>query len=95
MSFKLVISSSAENDLFEAIIWYETKKRGLSFDFEYCIEPGIKQILNNPLLFQKRYNEIRINFTERFPFGIHYRLKENIIEIIGFFHTSRDPKDWV
>ncbi len=94
MSFKLSISNAAKNDLIDAIIWYESKKRGLSFEFEYCIEAGLNQILDNPFLYQKRYNEIRINFTARFPFGIHYRIEDSVIEIIGFLHSSRNPSDW-
>lgn len=32
--------------------------------------------------------------VSRFPFGVHYKLEENKIIILGVFHTSRSPKHW-
>jgi toxin ParE1/3/4 len=94
MIFQLLISKASQNDLIEATEWYESKRIGLSLDFELCIEVGLNQIVSNPYYFQIRYNEIRINFINRFPYGIHYRIKENRIEVIGVFHTSRNPTNW-
>lgn len=94
MMYLLVISSNAKNDFFEAISWYEDKREGLSIDFELCIEAGLFQIISNPFSFQERYKNVRINFIERFPYGIHYRIIQNKIEVLGFFHTSRNPTNW-
>lgn len=35
-------------DIEDAIIWYETIRKGLSIDFELCLEAGIDEILDNP-----------------------------------------------
>jgi plasmid stabilization system protein ParE len=67
---------------------------GLSYDFELCLEAGIDAILRNPEAFQKKYKDIKIRFISRFPYGIHYRYKENQIIVIAVFHTSRSPKNW-
>lgn len=95
MMYFLMISSPAKNDFLEAVVWYEAKRVGLSIDFELCIEAGLFQIVSNPFLFQERYKNIRINFIDRFPYGIHYRIIENKIEVLGFFHTSRSPTNWL
>lgn len=82
-------------DIEDAIIWYETIRKGLSIDFELCLEVGIDEILNNPNNFQKRYSYVRIHFIKRFPYGIHfYILNDNLIRVIGIIHTSRSPIIW-
>jgi hypothetical protein len=58
------------------------------------LEAGIGEILRNPEAFQKRYKNIKIRFISRFPYGIHYIRIENVITVIGVFHTSRSPKNW-
>ena len=82
-------------DIEDAVLWYETIRKGLSIDFELCLETGIDEILKNPNNFQERYSYVRIHFIKRFPYGIHfYQSVENMIRIIGIIHTSRSPQIW-
>lgn len=90
----LVISEDARLDILEAILWYENQRTGLGYDFELCLEVAFNQIQRNPLLFEKRYKEIRIHFLDRFPYGIHYLSEQDVIRIFGVFHTSRNPNNW-
>jgi toxin ParE1/3/4 len=81
-------------DIEEIIFWYEDQREGLSFDFELCIEVGINEIQRAPSAFQKRYKDVKIRFINRFPYGLHYITNNEIITIIGVFHTSRSPNNW-
>ena len=81
-------------DIEDIVLWYEEQRIGLSYDFELCLEAGIDTILRDPVAFQKRHKEVKVRFISRFPHGIHYRIKENEITVIGVFHTSRSPKNW-
>lgn len=81
-------------DIEEIVFWYENQREGLSYDFELCLDVGIAEILKYPESFQKRYKTANIRFINRFPYGIHYIIKNNIIYVIGIFHTSRSPKNW-
>lgn len=81
-------------DVEEIIFWYEQQRKGLSYDFELCLEAGIDEVSRNPDSFQKKYKSIRIKYIARFPYGIHYLTKEASITVIGIFHTSRSPKNW-
>lgn len=92
--FALKLSKEALFDIEDIVLWYESKREGLSYDFELCLEIGLAEIVRNPLLFQKRYKSIKIRFINRFPFGIHYIIKDNEVLILGVFHTSRSPKNW-
>jgi toxin ParE1/3/4 len=81
-------------DIEEIVLWYEEKRIGLSFDFELCLEAGINEVLRNPDSFQNKYKNFKIRYIERFPYGIHYIKKEEVIIILGVFNTSRSPKNW-
>jgi toxin ParE1/3/4 len=93
--YQLLISDESRLDILDAFSWYESRKPGLGKDFEFCLEAGLNQVQREPLLFQKRYKNLRIYFIERFPYGIHYLVEENTIKVFGIFHTSRNPKRWV
>ena len=88
------LTDDALFDIEEIVLWYEDQRKGLSYDFELCLEAGINKIIRTPLAFQKRYNNVKILFINRFPYGIHYTLQKDEIIVIGVFHTSRSPKNW-
>lgn len=91
--FPLNFMKEALFDIEEIVLWYENIRDGLSYDFELCLEIGLAEITRNPQSFQKRYKTVKIIFIKRFPYGIHYIIKENEIIIVGAFHTSRSPKN--
>ena len=81
-------------DIEDIVLWYEEHRTGLSYDFELCFEAGLAEISRNPDNFQKRYKSVQVRFISRFPFGIHYVIKENSVVVIAVFHTSLSPKKW-
>ncbi len=50
---KIQFTSEALFDIEAIILWYETQRIGLSYDFELCLEAGIEEIIRNPEVFQK------------------------------------------
>lgn len=94
MTVTLTIARAAEIDLLEALVWYEEKEISLGTRFEENLTDAVQSILNNPLQFPVRYGETRVCFLKEFPYGIHYRIKDNHILIVAVFHTSRSPKIW-
>lgn len=84
---KISFTKEALFDIELVVLWYEEQRIGLSYDFELCLEAGLAEISRNPENFQKR-------FIPRFPYGIHYIVKENTIVVIAVFHTSLSPKNW-
>ena len=95
MEWIILTSEAAFEDIKEAKKWYEEQRIGLSFDFELCLDGGYDNIIENPEGFQIRYKNIRVCYIYRFPYGIHYILKENIIYVVGVFHTSKNPLKWL
>ena len=91
---KISFTKEALFDIEAIVLWYEEQRIGLSYDFELCLEVGVAEISRYPNHFQKRYKSVKVRFISRFPFGIHYLIKENEVVVLGIFHTSRSPKNW-
>ncbi len=97
MKVKKLVSDSVKENLKQASFWYNTKQKDLGKLFLKDINSVVDYICQNPLLFQIRYNTIRIAFLENFPYGIHYEYfeNENEVKIYAVFHTSRSPEIWI
>lgn len=94
MTYQILITESAEQDFSDAFLWYENQKKELGLSFAKNIDKAIYKIQKNPLIFQIRYNEIRVSFLKKFPFGIHFTIMDNEVVIIGVYHISESPKRW-
>ena len=94
MSYTIFISEAAEWDIREAFLWYQEQKVSLGVDFEKQVTKTIKNIKKNPLKFQTRYQQKRIAFTKKFPYGIHFTISDKTITIVAVFHTSQNPNIW-
>ena len=97
MSFTVINHKEVKNDVFEAKNWYKKQQIGLEKQFANEVKKTINYIIKNPLLFQVKYKDTRIVYTEIFPYGVHYHLDENskTITVLGVFHTSIKPNKWL
>ncbi len=96
MAIKLIYNRFVKDDLKEINKWYKEINKELWNSFSKEFRLKINLIKENPLSFELKYNNIRIVFLKKFPYGIHYlyNAEENLIEIYSVFHTSRDPEKW-
>jgi hypothetical protein len=67
MAHRLIIKSGAELEIAEILEWYEKEKEGLALEFLDQLDVELQRISEEPGHFQKRYREIKIVFTKRFP----------------------------
>lgn len=84
----------AQAEFGEAAIYYEDQVEGLGERFVTRIEAAAARILTNPLLppcFDRKCRKIR---TEKFPYLVIYRVKEDHVQILAIAHTSRRPGYW-
>ena len=94
MSYKLTIAKAAENDIRQAFLWYQEQKVSLGKTFEKHIFKAVNSIQDNPLKIQTRYNNTRIFFLKKLPFGIHFKVNGKEVFIIAVFHTSQRSENW-
>lgn len=95
MPYNFNVSTEAENDMFEAYIWYEQQRAGLGEEFLESLDKAYESIIENPATYQIRYKKkVRAFLVDRFPYLILYILEKKDINVISVFNTSRDPKIW-
>ena len=92
--YKVRILPSAYQDIAIAKAWYKKHNESLPGKFIEQINLTITSISDNPFAFAIRYKEIHIANTNRFPYAIHYFINNDIVEIIGVFHTAISPDKW-
>jgi len=91
--YNLIVKPEAEAELTEALEWYSNRhKTGLEVELYNEISKVLEYIALYPEHFQKKYRNIRIRFTEKFKYGIHYIVEENTIFVLAILHTSRKPR---
>ena len=93
-SFRLIINPFAELDLQVAYEWYDLKKEGLGKEFLKEVDKTFNGILQNPRQFGTIKKQIRMAVVKRFPFGVFYIVRADVINIFAVFHFSRNPKTW-
>jgi plasmid stabilization system protein ParE len=94
MSYHLSLSELVEADLEQAFGWYESRQAGLGVRFIEAIEAKLDQIVANPYLFAVRYKEVRWGSVKGFPYVIHYRIEQELVQVTAIVSTEQDPEQW-
>lgn len=91
MGFKAIISLAAQNDITDAIEWYELQKINLGKRFYVEFTNTLNYIIKNPLLFPLKLHGYREATVSVFPFIVVYEILDDIIIINAVFNTSKNP----
>lgn len=92
MIYKVVIIEEAKLDYKKSLFFYKDIHPKLAVRFNDSFKKSLETIKQNPLLFQIRYDNVRIIFLKSFPYALHYSIYENCVVIKSIFHTSRDSE---
>ncbi|MBL4586081.1 MAG: type II toxin-antitoxin system RelE/ParE family toxin [Flavobacteriales bacterium] len=92
MNYSVKVGAMAETDLSKTFYWYEEIREGLGNRFENDFRDAISQLKDNSFRCQIKYDGTRIIFLKIFPYGIHYRIRGNQVQVASVFHTSRKPR---
>lgn len=94
MAYNVITSPETEKDIENAVIWYIDIRKDLARQFLAELKAVIKFISHNPEKIQIRYQNVRVAFLKKFPFGVHFKCESNDITIIAVFNTSENPDKW-
>jgi toxin ParE1/3/4 len=92
MSYEIVLQSEAIWDLQEAFDWYESRKKGLGFEFIEEVESGYLKISEHPLRYPPINTQFRRIRISRFPYLVVYEVEGNSVIINSVRHVKRKPK---
>lgn len=94
MAYRLKFSSRAVREIGEASGWYEDQSQGLGSEFQLAFELQLKRIEQVPLLYSEIIPGVRRTLLPRFPYGVFYTIKGDLVYVLAVVHNARSPKRW-
>ncbi len=94
MAYRLKFSSRAVREIGEAFTWYEEQSKGLGAEFELAFELQLKRLEQVPLLYPEVILGVRRTLLPRFPYGVFYTVKTEVVHVLAVIHHARKPLRW-
>jgi ParE-like toxin of type II ParDE toxin-antitoxin system len=85
----------AHEELVEAVGYYDGQRRGLGSRFSEEVKKTIERILQYPEAWSKLSAKTRRCPMNKFPYGVIYQLRGDVLLIVGVMHLHREPKSWM
>ena len=90
----MIIKPLAEQDIDDAIKWYEEQEEKLGEKFLIAFKETLIIVSQNPLHFRKRYKVIRSFSLRKFPYSIFYIIENETVYVIAVVHQKRNQTIW-
>lgn len=78
----------------QAFEWYEAQSDGLGSEFEVAFELQIRRLEQVPLLYPEVIPGVRRTLLPRFPYGVFYVVRDDLVHILAVIQNVRNPKRW-
>src|SRR5690606_22533855 len=92
MGSKLIIVPEAQNEIYNAIDWYESRQIGLGKEFFNYLEGYLETLKSGHVNFTiKRKPVFRELPLKRFPYVIIYEKVKDTILVYSVFNTHQHP----
>jgi len=85
---------NAEAEFLNAVEYYEDVQNNLGYEFASEVYGTIERVKDFPLAWQKMTSKTRRCLTNRFPFGVIYFIKDDVLIIVAVMHLSKKPNYW-
>ncbi|MBN2685778.1 MAG: type II toxin-antitoxin system RelE/ParE family toxin [Pontiellaceae bacterium] len=92
---KLIVLTAAEEDLAEAVLYYNDQRPGLGHEFSDEVKRTFRRIQENPTAWTHISRRGRRCLTARFPYGVLYSQHNETILIAGIMHLRQNPERWL
>jgi toxin ParE1/3/4 len=94
VAYRLKLSSRAVREVGKAYQWYEAQSQGLGAEYEAALELQIRRLEQAPLLYVEILPGIPRTLLPRFPYGVFYTVRGDLVHILAVVHTARNPRRW-
>jgi len=92
LSYRVIYADVSKLDVREIVLWYNAHRIGLEDDFLAKLREAVMSLENDPYKYQVYFKEARSVLLKQFPYRVLYKVSEDLITIVGVFHTSQNPK---
>ena len=90
----LQFSAEAQNDVKEAVLFYEGCSEGLGARFNKELRDVTLSIIGSPLIRRERKEGYRQANMPSFPYYMTYIMEGELIILVAVAHSSRHPDFW-
>ena len=94
MAYRLKFSTRALRETGQAQDWYETQSPGLGDEFIAAMELQLKRLEQAPLFYAEVIIGVRRALLPRFPFGLFYTVRGDLVHVLAVLHQARSPRQW-
>ena len=91
---KIDFLAPATAEFKDAIAHYNLQSEGLGFEFAAEVKRTLERIVQYPEAWSPLSKRTRRCRTNRFPYGVIYQIRGEIILVVAIMHLSRDPRMW-
>jgi len=80
--------------MIEAALYYHSQAFGLGMDYLSEVEHAVQSIATSPDSWPILQGDLRRRLMRRFPYGVLYRIEQEIIVIVAVAHLRKKPGYW-
>lgn len=94
---RLKLLSAARAEIRAAMLWYESRQRGLGGELIAVIDEALEKIARQPEVAPRWRADrpYRKQAVRRFPYIIFFELDDDVITIVAVAHQRRRPGYWL
>jgi len=92
---KIEIIELAQQELEDAVLFYELEQPGLGKRFKAEVRQTLKRIQMYPKAWPIERGEVRKCFVHKFPYNVLYSVYSQKIVILAIAHQHRKPGYWI
>jgi plasmid stabilization system protein ParE len=85
----------AEQEMFDAARYYESRATGLGQDFLHKVETVLQDLVHSPERWPIMEDDIRRKLIRRFPYSLIYRIELAEVVVLAVMHQKRHPSYWL
>ena len=90
----ILIRPAAAADIEEAFLWYERRRKGLGEEFLRSLQSALDNVAAHPTRYPVVHRETRRALLRRFPYGIFFRVYDELVVVVACMHGRRHPRRW-
>ena len=84
----------ADREFDQAIAYYEEREPGLGLEFAEEVYGAITRIIEFPNAWSRLSRSTRRCLVNRFPYGVCFQVKGNVLHIVAVDHLHQRPGYW-
>jgi plasmid stabilization system protein ParE len=91
---QVTFAPAARSEFFDALAWYGEHAPSVIPRLRAELRNLLSKAAEAPMLFPRGLGNTRRAVLQHFPYVVIFRPTDETIDVVAFFHTSRDPVVW-